>query len=581
MSGAPKPGFYIALSLVVVALVAFAIYRFSSSDDENPANRPPVTTRSNDPPGVTSKDPSDTKPTVETPVINLGLAEGLKDQIIAASEIPILGPAGDYRMNGDTIDVEISDWPGYAPLIVANGGLEPNADSYFFRKHGFKLKIVKSEAEVEGWQRINSGKTGVTVTTVDVLATYGNQLKVEVPIQLDFSRGGDGIIALKNLRSINDLKGKVLTVAQYTEADFFIRWLAQEAGLGVKPLKGADDSIDPIRINLLFTKTAEEAAAVFEANVKSGSEFVAGAVTWNPFTVDIPDALPDKVHLMVTNRNLLIIADVLVVNAGFAKQNPKIVKGLVEGILQGVEDLRNNPDSTHAIAAQALDQEPADFKDSLSDVHLSNHAENMLFFAADPSKIGNFRELYFSAVYAYGKDSIKNPAQPEKLINRTYLEELGNEGLFKDQVVTVGPMKSEGEKDPLERNELLTKQIRFQFEATKTTLDLSDPANQQALKDITAMMKLAPGSYLRLRGHLDNSKVEEFRAQGESVLRRNSVRANNESKARADSVKDVLVKQHQLDPEKIDTEGKGWDEPLPGAKPEENRRVEVKLFTLE
>ena len=76
MSGTPKPGFYIALSLVVVALVAFAIYRFSSSGNENPANRPPVTTRSNDTPGATPKDPSDTKPTVETPVINLGLEIG-------------------------------------------------------------------------------------------------------------------------------------------------------------------------------------------------------------------------------------------------------------------------------------------------------------------------------------------------------------------------------------------------------------------------------------------------------------------------------------------------------------------------
>jgi NitT/TauT family transport system substrate-binding protein len=508
-------------------------------------------------------------------------ASSTKDKIAANKELPNLGPPGEYRLNGDTIDVEISVWPGYAPLIVANGGLSPNPDSYFFRKHGFKLKITVSEAEAESWQAINSGKNAVTVTTVDVLALYANQLKVEVPIQLDFSRGGDGILTRKEITSINQLKGKVLTVAQFTESDFFIRFLAQEAGLNVKSLKGLGDSVDPERINLLFTETAFDAADVFAESVKSGDQKIAGAVTWSPKTVEVPKEHPDKVRLLTTNRNLLVVADILIVNAGFAKQNPKIMKGLVEGILMGVEMIRKDPENTLPIIAKAFDVKVEEARELMRDVHLSNHAENLLFFSSEPGQIGSFNELYYSAVYAYSKDIIKNVVAPERLVNRAYLEELAREGLFQGQTVELAPIKSTEKGETLERNPLLTKQIRFYFDPNTSALDLANQDNQQALKDLATLLKFSPGSYLLLRGHLDNSKVEEFKQKGDAFYRKQAVRAVEMSKQRAESVKATLIKNHPIETKRIDTEGRGWDEPLPGAQPDENRRVEVQLFTLE
>ena len=182
MAGEAKPGFYVAVAVVVLGLVGFAYYRYTSTSPLQSSSPATATDTTN-------------KPT-ETQ------ANELEGKLAASVEIPDLGPAGTYQLQGDTLDVEISDWPGYAPLIVANGGLEPNPDSYFFRKYGFKLKISVSEAEAEAWQAINSGKNAVTVTTVDVLALYADQLKVEVPIQLDFSRGGDGILTRKDITRI-------------------------------------------------------------------------------------------------------------------------------------------------------------------------------------------------------------------------------------------------------------------------------------------------------------------------------------------------------------------------------------------
>ena len=145
-------------------------------------------------------------------------------------EVPKLSPPAAVQITDNTIPVEISEYAGYAGLIAANGGLEPNENSIFFKQYGFKVKLTVSEGE--NWSALNEGKLAASVTTADVLAVYGPQFHVVVPAQIGFSRGADGLVVRSDIKRINALKGKVIATAQFTEVDFFIRYLAQEAGLG-------------------------------------------------------------------------------------------------------------------------------------------------------------------------------------------------------------------------------------------------------------------------------------------------------------------------------------------------------------
>src|SRR6185503_17973798 len=166
------------------------------------------------------------------------------------TEVPQLAAPGAYLPKDNIVDVELSTYAGYAGFIVANGGLEPGTNSVFFKKHGFKVRIKLSEEE--SWSALNSGKMAASATTADVLAIYGRQFNVVVPVQIGFSRGADGIVVSKDIRRINDLKGKILAASQFTEADFFIRYLAQEAGLAVHMLSDIKDKPDPTKINLVY-----------------------------------------------------------------------------------------------------------------------------------------------------------------------------------------------------------------------------------------------------------------------------------------------------------------------------------------
>ena len=95
------------------------------------------------------------------------------------TETPHLPTAAPYVPKDNTILVELSEYAGYAGLIAANGGMEPNEQSFFFKKYGFKVKLTVSEEE--SWPALNSGKMAASATTADVLAAYGRQFHVVVP----------------------------------------------------------------------------------------------------------------------------------------------------------------------------------------------------------------------------------------------------------------------------------------------------------------------------------------------------------------------------------------------------------------
>jgi NitT/TauT family transport system substrate-binding protein len=191
------------------------------------------------------------------------------------TEVPRLDPAGEYHSKDNIVDIELSEYAGYAGIIVANGGLEPNDNSIFAKKYGFKVRIKLSEEE--SWSALNAGKMAASATTVDVLAIYGRQFGVTVPVQIGFSRGADGVVVNKNIKRVNDLKGKVLSGVQFTETDFFIRYLAQEAGLPVKMMSSLDEAVDPEAVNFVYSEDTFQACQAF-ANDPSGK--LVGCVTW-------------------------------------------------------------------------------------------------------------------------------------------------------------------------------------------------------------------------------------------------------------------------------------------------------------
>jgi NitT/TauT family transport system substrate-binding protein len=494
------------------------------------------------------------------------------------TEIPKLVPAGAYVPKDNTVEIELSEYAGYAGLIVANGGLVPNENSSFFKKNGFKLAIKLSEEE--SWSALNSGKMAASATTVDVLSIYGRQFQVVVPAQIGFSRGADGVVVRSDIKRINQLKGKILATAQFTEAEFFIRYLAQEAGLGINMLPNLKTAADPASLNLVFCKDAFAAGDLFLREVTSGGKLLAGCVTWAPKTTEVAEGSGGKAHVLATSKNLLIVGDILIVNKGFAQQNPKMVAGLVEGLLEGNRQVRDNPTAWLDLIGKAFKWDRNETQAELAKVHLSNLPENLAFFSGAIDAAGSFGGIYQSAVFAYGSGLIKDPVDADRFADLQHLKALETAGTFKDQKIAIAPIRSTGGA-PVEGDPLLSKDIRFLFAPNSANLDMSNQDNLKNLEAIKRLLQVSPGSTILLRGHVDNSMVEEFRKRGgEAFVRQMALKAVEFSKQRANEIKRLLIEKHSIDTKRLDGIGRGWEEPL-GTDNDQNRRVEAQWFTLE
>jgi NitT/TauT family transport system substrate-binding protein len=494
-------------------------------------------------------------------------------------EVPTLAPAATFELKADSVvPIEISEYAGYAGLIAANGGLEPGAGSLFSKYCGCRVRLTVSEEE--SWSPLNSGRLAGSVTTTDVLAVYGRQFKVKVPVQIGFSRGADGLVVLTDVRRVNALKGKVVAAAQFTETDFFIRYLAQEAGIGVQALASLDAAPNPDRVNLVYTDDGFAAGDLFLSDLDSGQPHLAGAVTWEPKTSEVVAKSGGKARVLTTNRNLLIIADVLILNQGFAEQHPRMVEGIVRAVLEGNRLVRDNPESQLAVVAQAFKWTPDQARAELSKVHLSNLPENLAFFSGAIDAAGSFGGIFQSAVYAYGSELIRNPADPARFVDMTALAALDKAGMFREQKIAIAPIKSGG-SGSIETDPLLSKDIRFFFQPNSANLDLTQSENLKNLEAIKQLLTVSPGSTILLRGHVDNSLIEEFRKRGgESFVRQMALKAVELSRDRAAEIQRLLIQKHGVDGKRLEIIGRGWDEPA-GPDPEQNRRVEVQWFTLE
>jgi NitT/TauT family transport system substrate-binding protein len=331
---------------------------------------------------------------------------------------------------------------------------------------------------------------------------------------------------------------------------------------------------------VVYTEDGFEAGDLFLNDVKSGKNKLAGCVTWEPKVSEVVSGSGGQAHVLTSNRNLLIIADVLIVHRGFAQEQPKIVQGLVQGLLEGNRLMRDRPEQNIDVVARAFKWDRAKATKELANVHLANLPENMAFFSGAMDAAGSFGGIYQSAVLAYGSDVIKDPPDPSRFAELSALQTIEKSGIFKDQKVAIAPIRTTSATS-VESDPLLSKDIRFMFEPNEAKLDIANQENVRNLEAIKRLLQVSPGSTLLLRGHVDNAKVAEFRKTGgEAYVRTQALRAMELSKNRAGTIRQLLIDKYTIDPKRIDIVGRGWEEPA-GPNSDLNRRVEVQWFTVE
>src|SRR5580692_7108125 len=322
---------------------------------------------------------------------------------------PLLIPASSTSSDPE-VRVRVNVWVGCAGGLVANGGLDTQPDSIFGKK-GLKVSFKIIDDWTEGAAALATDNVDVMLTTADVYAKDYAQFKEKgfgshAFLMVDWSRGADGVIGKQGINSIEDLAGKTVAFAPYTPSHFLLWNGLKSSGLNV-------DQRNEIFNKAVHTKDGIEPATLF------AQQKVDAAVAWDP---DMSDAVTKRAgakKIYDTRIANKLIADILVVSDRFAANNPQALMNFLQGWLEGVEFIKQQPSRAATLIGAIKDFNiPADLaKTMLEGVKLADCAENKAFFGADAGS--DYSNIFKMAEEMYRElRLIKHIADPETSVDR-------------------------------------------------------------------------------------------------------------------------------------------------------------------
>jgi outer membrane protein OmpA-like peptidoglycan-associated protein len=337
-----------------------------------------------------------------------------------------------------------------------------------------------------------------------------------------------------------------------------------------------------------YVSNAFEAAAAFVGDTSNDA-----CVSWAPDIYTIVEKVPGTRMLSTTAEANKLIADVWAVRADFAKDHPEIVAGLVEGIFEGMQMVKDRNSTTFAQAikwmADGYKMESQAVQGMVNDAHTTNFAENREFFlnANNPT---NFERSWNSISSVYRElGLVRGSVRFDEVADFSVVKKLAASGKFAEQKdeSTTSFAPATYSKVSAE-SPIVTTSLQIQFYPNSANLreparddmgnpkpdTLYDPNVEAVLERAAKLAGQFGNARIAIVGHTDSSRKGSV---DEKMVRELSLE-------RAKSVRAALVQKFKFPENKFVVEGKGWDVPADPNDAEnhfKNRRVEVSVYQLE
>ncbi len=587
--GRPTPAFYLAVLVVVGGLVYMAARQAGMFGGGNPVVEAPKTEQTIDPGKIS----------VGGGNAGEAKAEGSSDDIVTTVKEysfvpaerlpPVTGTAGYQPLEDNTVRFALNVWAGWAPIIHANEGFQPK--KIWKTKDGkeFRVHLILADNPVEMRDAYASGNYHIGWGTVDMLPLFmegfvdssgkprDSRIMPRIFQQVDWSNGGDGIVVRENIKTVADLRGKKIVLAQNSPSQYFALSMLVAGG------------VQPGEVQFSYTTDAFEAAAAFNANPD-----LAGCVSWAPDIYKLSEQAGNRMLVDTTTANKLI-ADVWYARADFAQDHPDLVEGIVRGIFDSIESLRVQEEKQKVSQwmSEGYAIPASDCLGMLGDAHWTNYAENRQFFLNQNSP-SRFESVWNQAYYIYRsiRSVTHQPVAFDRVVDFSILQKLQSEEKYanqRDEYQVQFVPKSTGQIIA-ESDEVLTNTVIIHFSANSHDLfhkvtrkgddgkeaeELYDPNVDFILQEIAKLVGSFGAARVVIEGHTDGSM--------KSLLPDSSL-VKQLSENRANAVKEALVQKFNLNANQFNAAGIGWDRPADPKDPlnhAKNRRVEIRVFSAE
>lgn len=479
--------------------------------------------------------------------------------------IVVIGAAGALLYYSGILNEErplrvgVVTWGGYAGGQLFNEGFLANAESRFQKDYGLSVEFVLNddiESSLKAWE---AGEIDAHWWTADVFNTVADELAIYNPkvfIQADWSRGGDAIVAVRGINSINDLRGRKIAVAFKTPSHSFLLWALESAGM------------TPKDVVIVEVASAIDAAAAFKADQ------VDAAVVWSPDDQACKDAVPGAKILTNTKEAKYIIGDIFFAKEEVLKARHDDFVNLTEGWLNGAAMVNTSPAAKQKAAkilSAGLNQ-PEDYcLGAIENVRLTTLGDNVNFFNLNGNYTGvKGEDIYTKTGRLYQKYGIIKGSFPDwrSVIDLSIIREVVERGRL------TGNMHAAEAATTFERPTekmastpaMATKRVTINFATNVYALD----ENAMRILDLQAAdaLRVMGGMRVRITGNTDD--VGDYQMNMTLSLKR------------AEAVADYLARTYKFDRNRFVVVGKGPDNPVASNDTPEgrakNRRTDIELF---
>jgi NitT/TauT family transport system substrate-binding protein len=245
----------------------------------------------------------------------------------------------------DSVNLGVVTWIGYGPIYCA-------AANGYYKKYGLDVKLVNFSDNSVMAGALQSGQIDATTLTYDqVIASNARGWKIKVVMPVDYSVGGDAILASTQIHTIKELKGRKVAFMSASPSDFLLGYALSKDGLSEKDISPVNTT--PEGVVGIMAGGSVDVGVTYEPNVSVLTKSGGGK----------------RFHVLLSSRDARgMITDVLTLKESMIAKNPKLVQGLIRGTLDGLAFMQAEPAKAAAIIGKTLEITPAEVAEQLPNI---------------------------------------------------------------------------------------------------------------------------------------------------------------------------------------------------------------------
>jgi len=277
----------------------------------------------------------------------------------------------------DPIKIGIVAYPGYGTFLIAD-------EKGFFEKEGVNVEVIQlaTDALVPAFM---GEEIDVSISTPDFITIIGDGgVDAAQFLISSMTYGADGILVADDTQKVSDLKGKKVYVTLGFPGHFFVRSVAEQAGLELDDIELVNMNPDQI-----------------------GSAFVSGDInigaTWEPWLSQANKR--ENGRVLVTSRDVPgIVLDSVMAKREFIDSHREELRKINKAIFAANEFWKNNREEGNTIAARGFGLSPEEFDPMRDTIKLADYEFNLYKFDRDNER--NIYELTDKAGTFYLADGV-------------------------------------------------------------------------------------------------------------------------------------------------------------------------------